>query len=188
MEFRRLTAAAGDTYQKALALYQSSFPLHEQREAGSQRAIMGADAYHFDLILDGGVWAGILLYWDAGDFLYVEHFAILPQLRGHRYGQRALELLRAKGKTIILEIDPPADDLSIRRKGFYERAGFAANPFGHIHPPYRADFAGHPLVVMSCPQALTQAEYTAFAHYLADVVMAGVPAAHRTGQATKAQA
>lgn len=180
MEFRRLTAAGGEAYQKALALYEGSFPLHEQREASSQRAILEEDAYHFDLIFDGDIWAGILLYWDAGDFLYVEHFAILPQLRGRQYGQRALELLRAKGKTVILEIDPPVDDVSIRRRGFYERAGYTANPFAHVHPPYRAGFAGHPLVVMSCPQALTQAAYSAFARYLADVVMAGVPAAQKS--------
>lgn len=38
-------------------------------------------------------------------FLYIEHFCILP-------------------KTLMLEIDPPKDDISKRRKGFYERSGF----------------------------------------------------------------
>lgn len=180
MEFKRVTSAGDVLYQKAMELYGASFPLHEQRLPGSQRAILGEAAYHFDLILDGAVWAGILLYWDAGDFLYVEHFAILPQLRGQRYGQRALELLRAQGKTVILEIDPPADAVSVRRKGFYERAGYRANPFAHVHPPYREGFAGHPLVVMSCPRALTEAEYAAFARYLGDVVMAGAAGAQKS--------
>lgn len=180
MEFRRLTAAGGGLYQKAWELYRDSFPLHEQREAAAQRAVMGRDAYHFELIYEGDVWVGILLFWEAGPFLYVEHFAIRPQLRGQAYGRRALELLRAGGRTAILEIDPPVDERSLRRKGFYERAGYWANPFGHVHPPYREGFAGHPLVVMSCPEPLSGAEYRAFARYLADVVMAGLPASQKS--------
>ena len=39
------------------------------------------------------------------------------------YGRTALDLLRTQGKTILLEIDPPIDALSIRRQGFYRRAG-----------------------------------------------------------------
>ena len=36
------------------------------------------------------------------------------------------------------------------------------NPFAHVHPPYHAGFSGHPLVVMSHPRALTEAEYLTF--------------------------
>lgn len=37
---------------------------------------------------------------------------------------RPLALLAAEGKPVILEIAPPVDDLSHRRQGFYERAGY----------------------------------------------------------------
>ena len=67
-----------------------------------------------------------------------------------------LALLAAEGKPVILEIDPPVDDLSHRRQGFYERAGYHANPYAHVHPPYHAANRGHALVVMSYPGALTQ--------------------------------
>ena len=49
------------------------------------------------------------------------------------YKRQALEWLGKKEKTIILEIDPPSDDISIHRKSFYERCGFKENAFSHVH-------------------------------------------------------
>ena len=56
--------------------------------------------------------------------------------------------------------------------GFYQRCGFAVNPYPHVHPPYRPEYPGHELVVLSSPRALPPAEYGAFACYLSAVVMA----------------
>ena len=104
MKFKRLTSAAGADFESAFALYGVSFPIHEQRLIESQRSIMTHPEYHFDLIYDdGGEWCGNMLYWETADFIYVEHFCILPERRGQRCGQRALELLCEKGKTVILE-------------------------------------------------------------------------------------
>jgi hypothetical protein len=38
---------------------------------------------------------------------------------------------------VILEIDPPVDSFSIRRKDFYLRLGFHENNYQHYHPAYR---------------------------------------------------
>lgn len=171
MEFKRLRTSNHDMYEKAIGLYKNSFPVHEQRAPGSQIRIMGNEEYHFNLIYDQAVWTGLLLYWETKDFIYVEHFCILPQLRGKKYGKKALELLNAAGKPVILEIDPPVDDVSIGRKSFYERAGYRENAFPHIHPPYSKEFKGHNLVVMSFPDPLSETEYTAFNSYLGAVVM-----------------
>ncbi len=104
----------------------------------------------------------------------MEHFCIFPKLRGQKYGQRALEKLNEKGKPVILEIDPPVDEISIRRKGFYERCGFTANPYEHVHPAYHKGYEGHKLIVMSCPEKLTEKQYGAFANHLRTVVMQDV--------------
>lgn len=176
MHFVRVTSAADSMYPAAMALYAQSFPAHEQRAAVSQAAVLHNAAYHFTLLFDGAAFVGILLYWDAGRFLYVEHFCICPELRGRQYGQRTLALLHKQadrdGKTVILEIDPPVDAVSIRRKGFYERAQYHANAFAHIHPPYHRENSGHALVVMSYPAPLTEAAYQDFSRYLRDTVMA----------------
>lgn len=39
-------------------------------------------------------------------------------MRNKQYGQKTLSLLAKQGKTLILEIDPPKDGISKRRKGF----------------------------------------------------------------------
>ena len=109
---------------------------------------------------------------DAGDFLYLEHFCIRPELRNRRYGQKALEVLCRR--PLILEIDPPVDEISIRRKGFYERCGLAANPYPHVHPPYHAGNRGHDLVLMTAPRQITSQECDEFTRFLRGVVMKDV--------------
>lgn len=171
MEFVRLRSPQDERFCQAMELYRQSFPRHEQREELSQKAILSEDEYHFDLVYDGDRFVGLLLSWQSGEFIYVEHFCIRPELRGQKYGQRALELLGQKGKTVILEIDPPVDGISTRRKAFYERCGYQANGFAHVHPPYRPGSEGHPLVVLSAPGPLSDETYGAFAAYLKHRVM-----------------
>ena len=171
MYFKRITDAQHPMYDTAIELYQKSFPLHEQRETPSQERILQHPDYHFTLVYDEEVFVGLVLYWETAEFLYVEHFCILPELRNRHYGQRILAELGKQGKTIILEIDPPVDEISVRRKGFYERCGFAENPYPHVHPPYHKGNHGHELVVMSCPGEITQKEYDAFDRYLKHEVM-----------------
>lgn len=170
MHLERITSPEHPLFQQALALYQLSFPPHEQREMPSQRAIMRHPAYHFDAICQDGMFIGEALSWKIGAFRYIEHFCILPEMRNKRYGQRALALL-LQAHPLMLEIDPPIDEISLRRKGFYERCGFVANPFPHVHPPYHPGNHGHALVVMSAPAPLTQKDYDAFNCYLQDEIM-----------------
>ena len=119
MEIKRLTDTNDPLYEKAMALYKISFPEHEQREAASQRSILHQPDYHLDVVCDNGEMIGEILYWDIGGALYIEHFCVLPAMRNHRYGQK---ILKAYGATpLILEIDPPVDEIAVRRKAFYER-------------------------------------------------------------------
>ena len=124
---------------------------------------------HFDVDI---YIVGIILYWETLNYIYIEHFCIEPNMRNKKYGESALELLKKKKKTIILEIDPPIDEISIRRKLFYTRVGYKENDtFNHIHPPYSKFNKGHSLSVMSYPDFLTQTEYDKFNLYLKNRVM-----------------
>ena len=171
MEWRRLTQPEEPAFGRAMALYEASFPRHEQRLPDEQRAVLSHPEYHFTQLFDGAEFVGLLLYWEADSFCYVEHLCITESMRGKGCGSRALAFLRKKGKKMILEIDPPVDPVSQKRQRFYERAGYRANPYPHIHPPYRTDYAGHPLVVMSWPEGLSEQEYDCFYQYLKQTVM-----------------
>ena len=172
MEIWRITQTSDPLYEKALHLYSISFPSHEQRESLSQEQVLQQDAYHFDVICDSGEFIGEILYWDIGGAFYIEHFCVLSAMRNKHYGQKILNAYQPT--PLILEIDPPVDELSIRRKGFYERCGFVANPYYHIHPAYHRGHAGHELVIMSSPEMLKPDEYERFNHYLQDTVMKNV--------------
>ena len=171
MRFKRLTSTDDPFFKEGMSLYNASFPLHEQRMPDSQRHIMSHPEYHFNLIFDDDRFVGLMLCWETDTFLYIEHFCIFPELRNNNYGRRALELISQRGKTVILEIDPPVDNISVRRKGFYERAGFVLNSYHHVHPPYHEGLPGHNLVVMSYPSILDEDEYNSFNKYLVDTVM-----------------
>lgn len=171
MLLKRITHPEHPMYHEALKLYQISFPYHEQRESISQEKILSDDEYHFSLIYDEDIFVGLILYWECDGFIYVEHFCILPEMRNKQYGQKTLSLLMEQHKTLLLEIDPPVDSISKRRKGFYERCGFMENSFGHIHPPYHKENKGHNLVIMTCPEKISQDVFDTFSQYLNNKVM-----------------
>ena len=171
MEFVRLTDKYNTMYERAMELYGISFPYHERREGASRAAIISDSEYHFNLIYDDNDWVGLILCWENDSFIYVEHFCVEPSLRGHGLGTLILAELARQNKTIILEIDPLVDDASVRRKGFYERCGYVANAFAHVHPPYQAANRGHELIVMSYPHAISQSEFDSFTLDLGEKVM-----------------
>lgn len=171
MHLVRLRSNREEQYGKVMELYRNSFPIYEQREEEDQIAVLGQEDYWFNLIYDENTFVGIILWWERDDFIYVEHFCISPELRGGGYGRRTLELLNSRGKKVILEIDPPVDSLSERRRDFYQAGGYEENRFPHVHPPYRKGAKGHSLRVMSYPGPLSQGEYDDFNHYLRKTVM-----------------
>ena len=108
-------------------------------------------------------------------------YAVEPEMRGLGVGSAFLRSILedfAACDGLYAEVEKPELAASsderrkcLRRIAFYERAGFAANPHAHVHPPYRPENSGHALMVMSRPRPLTEDKYTAFAAYLAGVVM-----------------
>ncbi len=171
MIFERVTDARHEMFPTAMELYRSSFPKHEQRLAPSQRRILSDPEYNFMLIYSADAFVGLMLYWENDDFIYLEHFCTLPEMRGKGLGAKALNKLVSGGKTVILEIDPPEDEISCRRREFYERCGFLCCGYDYIHLPYRADDAGHRLVIMSSPAAVDEAQFAAFRDYMRSRVM-----------------
>lgn len=81
MVFKRLQDSQDGLYLQAMQLYQSSFPLHEQRKPDAQRAILKEPDYQFNLLMEEDHLMGELLCWETQEFIYVEHLCILPQLR-----------------------------------------------------------------------------------------------------------
>ena len=137
---------------------------------GASQAVGDADQIAFG-IWRGDEFIGILFHWGADGYRYVEHLAVSPALRGQNMGSAALSAFCRKVGRVILEIDPPVDDISIRRLHFYERLGFVANPYRYIHPSFRKPFTPHRLVLMSYPGAITYEEARSFADFVREAVL-----------------
>ena len=159
-------------YSQFKTLYNSGFPIFEQRTEVQQAWAFLQREYHLAGYIDNGQWIGFISYWEFDTYIYIEHFAIADTLRGKGYGSNVLKtFVEKKGKTILLEIDPIADDISAARLRFYTHCGFQTNPYPHRHPAYREGYQPHPLVVLTAQQIISPKEYQCFYDDLCRVVM-----------------
>lgn len=166
MRLERLSDGNAHLYERAMELYRSSFPHEERRDRAEQERILCKSDYHFDLIMADDSFIGIMLYWETDEWIFLEHFATLSKLRCKGYGKKALELLNSRGKTVLLEIEPPVDSITERRYGFYKRCGFVMNPYHHIQAKYHLGDADLELKILSYPTILGEDEYRSFYEYM----------------------
>ena len=137
LQFIPFKSRSDKGWAEAWELYEKSFPYNERWNAEGYDRAFGDPNFEADGIWRGDEFIGILFHWGADGYRYVEHLAVSPALRGQNMGSAALSAFCRKVGRVILEIDPPADDISIRRLHFYERLGFVANPYRYIHPSFR---------------------------------------------------
>ena len=143
LQFIPFKSRADKGWAEAWELYEKSFPYNERWSEEAYDRAFGDPNFEADGIWRGGEFIGILFHW---------------------------AFCRKVGR-VILEIDPPEDDISIRRRHFYERLGFVANPYQYIHPSFRKPFTPHRLVLMSYPGAITYEEARNFADFVREVVL-----------------
>ena len=114
MRFEEIRDIGHPMYSRALELYKISFSPNEQRKRRSQDSILADAGYHFALIYDDADFVGIVLSWETEEFIYIEHFCMLPEMRGRGYGERALLEIAEKGKRLYWR--------SILRRMIYQSA------------------------------------------------------------------
>lgn len=170
MKFIRINSN-NECFNKAMEIYKASFPIFEQRTMEDQIKALEVEDYHFNVIYDGDKMVGILLYWDMNGYKYIEHFAIDSSLRGKNYGSRVLKEFCTNNKNVILEIDPPIDEISIKRLNFYSKLGFKLQDFNHIHPSYRKECKSHSLKIMTFNENISKEDYDNFNNLLKKNIM-----------------
>ena len=158
LKFRPFRSPADPGWDEAWAIYQNSFPQKEIRSLEDHLQALSDPHYTADGIWSDGRLIGILYYWTAPEYVYIEHLAISPDLRGANMGSRVLEAFCRKAGRIVLEIDPPETEIAVRRLRFYERLGFVRNDYHYVHPSFQRPYEPHQLVLMSYPKAMTDEE------------------------------
>ncbi len=164
----RVTGVDDPLFAASMKIYQSSFPDYERRRAQDFPVAFAYPGFFYETFTDDtGAVLAMMVTWRRRDYAYLEYLAVAEQSRGQGIGAFILERLCSEFPCrVILEIDPPADEVSLRRLGFYRRHGFIPNPqFDYIHPPYTDDGAPFPLLVMSHGQVLSDELYRDFEHF-----------------------
>lgn len=172
MELTRIQEPTHPFWTEAWNIYEQSFPLCEQRPLGEHIKALADPAFQYNLLTDEGKLVGLLSWWeweakDGTPFRFGEHFAISPRIRSKGYGSQALKYLFGDdSRLVLLEIDPPEDDISRRREQFYLRNGLVTNyEYDHVHPSFRSPTEAHKLMIMSYPRTLTPAEFREFQRF-----------------------
>ncbi|MFI3331728.1 MAG: GNAT family N-acetyltransferase [Rikenellaceae bacterium] len=161
---KSVTSPSDNLFPFVWELYLAAFPENERRSLDYHTETMTKDKFHCDAILEGDEPVGLLFWWDLSDFVFVEHLATSPDVRGKGIGNQILSAIISESiKPILLEVEHPLDELSRRRIGFYERIGFVLNEYEYRHPSYQqkeGEFVD--LLVMTHPGAITKEDLQKF--------------------------
>ncbi|MCA1031071.1 GNAT family N-acetyltransferase [Bacillus timonensis] len=99
------------------------FPVEEMKSKEHMEMLLKekGDIYHKD---EGP--HHVLMYVELNDFTFIDYLFVSKDARGQGLGHKLLEKLKAKGKPIILEVEPVnyEDSDSEKRLKFYKREGF----------------------------------------------------------------
>lgn len=168
MEIITVNSKSHPLFESVWRTYECSFPEFEKRTKRDQIKVLEDNRYKVYAISDEGNYVGFITLWEFNKYCFIEHLAIDPINRGKSYGKAIINKLQSQhqDKIIILEIDPPIDDISKRRLKFYEGLGFIISDLHHFNLPYRKGGEGHRLYIMTYPNPITQEEYEIFNNFL----------------------
>lgn len=124
----RPVAPAADYYPAVRQTLNEAFPLSERVPMWVLNLLTKRRGIQFNAIFDGEQFCGLLYTAEGPQTIFVIYFAVNRQVRSQGYGGRILELLKAKGKTIVLNAERPdaqAANAAQRqnRLRFYRRQG-----------------------------------------------------------------
>lgn len=169
MFLHRMKSTEEEYYAPLISLYEANFAYPERHDAQEQKRILRCDCYYCCAVMDP-MPVGLAFFWETDDFLYLEHLCVDPVYRQRGYGSQILDLLKARGKQIILEIEPVVDTVTQKRRAFYERNGFVKNPYPHLQPKYHYEDADLPLWIFTSEGEIDPKRYEDFHAFLIENV------------------
>lgn len=149
-------------FDQVFKLMQNSFPKSEYRTYENQKKLIQKKEYNLITKKDenNNVIAFISI-WNLEGFNFVEHLAVSPACRGMGMGTKIMEeiIQASKNKNIILEIEPPCDEITDKRLRFYEKLGFKLNDYEYYQPSMQKNQKQLKLNLMSYPNPLNEDEF-----------------------------
>lgn len=143
-------------FDDVFSLMQKSFPKNEYRSYEGQKRLLENPHYKIIPYFGGDnellAFAGV---WEFDFFKFVEHIAVSEKCRGMGIGSKIMrDIIEKSDVDIILEIEPPVDEITTKRLRFYEKLGFKYNDFEYFQLPLNKNDRPIPLKILSYPQTL----------------------------------
>lgn len=151
LELRRIISSDDVNLDVIKALYVEAFPAYERKDMKYlNELINNEDRMYFYEIKYKKELAGFFVYWNLGEFYFLEYLAIRADMRNQQIGQQLLELFKRDLEGVrILEAEPPADEISDRRVKYYIRNGYEVIDRDYVQPSYWKGEQGVPMWLMS---------------------------------------
>ncbi|MDL2262783.1 GNAT family N-acetyltransferase [Bacteroidales bacterium OttesenSCG-928-I21] len=139
MQLVKLKNDFDDLWKSAINVYDEAFPDCEKRPVEQHAKLLYDNLfYNFFIAIDDDKIVGIMIVWNLTEFVHLDYLAISPNYRNKGYGNKLLaQLQNMTTKPIVLEVEPPNDELTKRRVSFYEKSGFNIVDIDYFMPDYR---------------------------------------------------
>lgn len=149
------------SFDDVFSLMQKSFPKNEYRTYENQKKLLSNKYYkiipYFGAENEFLAFAAI---WEFDSFTFVEHIAVSEKCRGMGIGSKIMrDIINHSETDIILEIEPPNDEISVKRLGFYEKLGFKSNDYPYLQLPLNKNDKPLPLKILIYPQKLDEQKF-----------------------------
>ncbi|MBB3186186.1 GNAT family N-acetyltransferase [Microbacter margulisiae] len=137
LSLKHIFSTKDSNWSFMIACLEDAFPEDERRSSLDMIRLLSNSPISYHVILKDALPVGVFNTWDLLLFRYIEHFAIIPSLRGKGLGQQILyNYVHQVNPPVILEVELPNTLLNQRRVEFYKKTGFALCEREYVQPPY----------------------------------------------------
>ena len=160
MTLIRITSADDSRLNRLIPLYEESFPESERRKIGQlKRMIENHAPMYFNAIECDGELSGMFVYWDMGDFYYLEHLAVFPEMRNKKIGQQVLDYVAEHLKGVrLLEVEPTVSNSNVNPQMHPLPFFYEVLDKTYVQPSYHALEDACPLWIMGSEDSPRLAE------------------------------
>lgn len=168
-----ITLMKPQQFDEVFRLMEISFPAAERRPYEGQKALLEDPLYRIYILQEDPQQAieAFIAAWKCGGFVFIEHFAVDPALRGQGIGGAFLrKFIRDRRKMVCLEVELPDTEMARRRIGFYERNGLYLNHQPYVQPAIAPGQPPVPLLLMTSHHTVAGDDFEAIRRRLLETV------------------
>ena len=152
MEFIQIKSKENIYFDKIQALYKDAFPENQRHKETDFEKLVESEKGNFfcNAVLLNKSFVGFFNYWNLGNFLFAEHFAIEEAVRGNKIGEKVMKMIQSTEELpLVFEVELPDNEMNARRIEFYHRLGYEVVPVDYVQPPYNENGFYQPLHLMT---------------------------------------